>query len=217
MASNLRAVDSEKVKMDKITYYTYAFGGIEDLKEGNFDSMQTAKSLDSLVLMDLSPIIVPKFIGVYQDWKAKRDSEEEFFEAEVACAKISEIIRTIAASEGENLCIPSLIHLGYDPSYPEEMARELLGENTHRIRTSPYDALPDFGEKNTAEIGCIRQAISSEKTFGGFQKAVRSASTESYDILSIQLSTFGLTTEEYGVLKLLARLRQSEPKKFKKN
>lgn len=209
--------------MDEIVYFTYAIGGIEDLRKGDLDIMESSLSIDELNLA--SPhqnIIIPKFIGVYQDLEIKLETDEEILYKEdieredKLLGSISNLLTKIIVEQKgiEESFSPRLIHIGYDPDiYKNDLVRELLGKGTERLAISPYNKIPNFSEKNTAELSVYLNQIGEMQMAReeGISELIRVAS-EGCLTLQEQLKSFGLTREEFAFLGILDTLR-NPPKK----
>ncbi len=215
------------MKMDRVTYYKYAYGGIEDIRKGNFDSMQNASSLRKLKLDSLERgIVIPRFVGVYQDWRAKPDTGEERdfrreYEEDLKGieSKLDYLIKIALEMRGEQERFnPKRIHIGYDPAIyrDRKLVRELLGGGSERLGISSYENLPDFAGKETVldqiymeQLGDVPLDLDKEE---GVSRIVKIAS-EGYSGLQQQLERFGLTRDEFAFLHMFNRLRHPPEKK----
>jgi len=215
--------------MDRITYFQYAFGRIEDLKEGTLENLRTIDSLSDIETTKLSEnpdfkvpqkgIILPKFIGVYQDWRLKADNgrereyEEEFEQIMKGMEDgLNGLIKTIGELRGHKDGFNErLIHICFDPTlYPQELVRSLLGEGSGRIRVSPYYNHPNFNEKNTSldEIYTGRlNDFFNQPDKDKKREEIEKIAAGGYEEMRIQLQRFGLTRQESTIFEILGRLR----------
>ncbi len=201
--------------MDKIHYFKYAFGGIEDITEGNFDRMDVACSLNDLNLdSDSRGIIIPRFVGVYQDWRIKPDTREEennkrIYEEIVRGLEFlrEQLAKGTLENEGiKERVYPKLIHIGYDPRfYNEGLVREFFGR-PRRLEFSPYQDLPEFYHKDLVIIDIFIKELEDILREGnngdGRVTRIEEIAKESYDGLKEQLRRFGLTREEFIFLHI---------------
>ncbi len=211
--------------MDKIRVFRYAYGGIEDLRRGEFDSMQVADSL-SAIRYDSSKkiVVVPRFIGVYQQEELKSDSLQEKDEEEEnkkVTERVRELLESLSKmaleSDGiEERFHPDLMHLGYDGKlYNERIVREIFGSGLERIAVSSIEELPDFGAKSNEdyEFYCKIKELPYEADEMKRADTIRKIASESYDVVTAQLREFGLTREEYAFLNILKRLKDIQKEK----
>lgn len=123
--------------------YKFGVGGIEEVCKGRVDKEE---SLDSLDLNESQGIIiVPKLIGVYQEFKEK-DGIQDFTET------FDQLGILMDTGEMENLD-PSLICLAYDPTIMNKslVEKSVCGDKIKRLKyidSLNLPDLPDFYEKN---------------------------------------------------------------------
>lgn len=184
--------------MDSITYYKYAYGGIDDVLNGKFEALTVAKSQSELPIQPSSQkVIVPKLIGVYQEWDLKPDNKEEselLSRAKVGRKLLEHSLITSADGISDNFH-PNLIHIGYDPNLLDErLIREFM--RSERIKVSPYGSMPDFYTKEDEVQNYCKKLVE----LIGDKEKLKQISRKVSDKLKIQLSKFGFTKIEYQFL-----------------
>jgi hypothetical protein len=211
-------------------YFIYALGGIESIRKGDFDSMQAADSLDKLDLVSHERIIIPRFVGIYQDWKVKADTREERENKEEIEGRIKELeflverlAKLALEKRGERERFNAkLIHVGYEPEiYDEKLTRQLLGQGSKRLGVSAYRDLPDFAHKDTVLAEMFIEHLAELRMNTDFAETddeekvsqVAKIAGESYETLQEQLQKFGLTREEFAFLHALNMLRNPPQKR----
>ena len=143
--------------MNKLIEFQYAYGTIEQLKEGKFDSMPVAESLTQLELsFENKGVFIPRFVGVYQNFNFGIDGRElddnrnkqisgfirmmddafcqPFFEARFGCTDRS---------------YHSLIHVGSEDGLERHITKGLFQDSMGRVAFSEISNLPDFRNKKT--------------------------------------------------------------------
>lgn len=213
--------------MDTITYFIHYLGRINDIEEGNFENMQSINSLEEIktaeILNDaLNPsksIMIPHFIGVYQDLKVKADTFQEaehIKDIERGVKNIEKQINEIIKASNEFMgrkerFTPSLMHICYDQNiYNKRLVRDIFGEGSERLGFSPYSAYPNFRDKNTAlgiiYIEKLNKSFEELKGESMIPHIIKIAE-KAYDDMRGQLIKFGLTREESAFLDSMGRLK----------
>lgn len=211
--------------MDTIAKFGYAFGRVCELKEGRFDDEELKESLEDLELETEGIIIIPQFVGVYQTYEIKPDSDEEGENIEILKKRAGYIYQflnsmakmAIELTGKRERFNPNLIHIGFNPEiYNRGLVRECLGQGSDRISISPYQSIPNFNKKSICEKDFFLRRMNElgepdEEKLGELAEISRA----SYEVLQGQLLEFGLTREEYTFLKLLEKFREPQNKEKK--
>jgi len=213
--------------MDTITYFIHYLGGINDIGEGNFENMQSINSLEEIKTAEIlneasNPskiIMIPHFIGIYQDFKVKADTAQEAehiedFESIVKQTEkqINEVLKASNEFMGrKERFAPGLMHICYNQNiYDERLVRDLIGEGSERLGFSPYSVYPNFRDKNTAlgmmYIEKLNKAFEELKGEAMVPHIIKIAE-KAYDDMRGQLIKFGLTREEAAFLGSMGRLK----------
>ncbi len=210
--------------MDNISRYKYAYGGMNDLLKGRFEKLKTANSLDKLTLINYrSSILVPQFIGVYQESELKPDTLEErenigaaSMGKKMAENVVDRVAQARLSQKGKaDRSTPNLIHIGYNSEiYNGRLARELFGEGLERVKFSSYDRLPNFSAKDRVEILEYVKKM-AEKIEIEDEEGVEKLSREAYNFIDEQLRIFGLTRTEYAFLDVLYNAANPLPNETK--
>jgi|SRR3989344_5649973 len=214
--------------MDSITTYKYAYGDLNSIKRGEFDKMQTGNSIEELSLYEATSkgILLPRVVGVYQEWKFIPESEDEKEKSESMNSRKESLedsfLRLQTELVGHNDRFNNyLIHLGYDSkTYPsKELLRQIFDEEfPSRIRISSYNKMPDLGMK---DVGYIDESFDEEmkviikaRDMREMLELTRPVTKKDYEVLRKQLEEFGLTKMEYHLFNLVnMRLNAGLPKK----
>ncbi len=211
--------------MDEIIKYRYAHGRIDDLKKGRFDNLTEISSqegLDALVSQNKSRIIIPTFIGVYQESELKPDSalERQYLQMAELAKGFKEdlldnhVIAMLHETGEEDSCHQRLIHIGYTSAIENApLVREFFGSGMKRIGVSPCQNLPDFSLKDTIAIEQYMQRINATLENDVEKDEIKALAKEAYNFLEAQLRTFGLTRVEYAFMNGMWQTANPLPEK----
>ena len=194
--------------MDKITIYKYWYGGIESIKNGDFENLQLLANT-SVPKTEKSIIIEPKFLGIYQDWKMKPDNADEKEIMNGLEMKMKLIESRIMKEAGRKELYHNLIHVGYDDSCMDKnFVRTMLGNRSERIAVSPYVNLPDFYLKGKEDILMSAKKINESFPFESYKKPedrarISKSVEDTCTLVKKAMDSFGLTLEEHLLLKVL--------------
>lgn len=220
--------------MDRITYFEYAYGSIEDLRKGDLEQIKPSSCIDRLDISNKGVIIIPRFIGVYQREEIKPDNQEEREELKgkrELMRKIEGVMNLVSRlcleEEGKEESFHSdLIHIIYDSRvYNAKLVRELLGRSSGRIGVSSYNDMPDFNAKEITEMLDRLRKIADGIHYGiktilmqedreEFAELLRNDAQDGYSFLDSQLRNYGLTRVEYAFLLMMRKLKAREERKI---
>ncbi|MDO8622875.1 MAG: hypothetical protein Q7R52_01410 [archaeon] len=215
--------------MDTITKYQYAYGGIEDMRKKDMESMDILDSPRDVQIHAImeeasrgSSLIIPKFLGIYQmsepmmQTLEETEHEEEIKNYHIQLKKmLDEAGQHILGMSGRRDRFNSeLIHVCYDPSfYTRGLVSDLLGEGHGRIGISPYNGCPNFGDKNTviSEVYIRRlKDISIEVDEEERRQELAKIAGEGHQELLNQMQRFGLTRDEYAFLDIFMDMKNMD-------
>jgi hypothetical protein len=211
--------------MDRVIYYDYVLGTFKDIIERNEENLDIFDSPLDITLdetLNSSKIILPKFMGVYQNWEIKADNKEEEGYLEEAVFNEEKQLNDIHMKDywclkecnEEDLADPELIHLSYDPKIYEDITQFIPEPTNKRILISPYDKLPDFDNKNTGLeqmfldkiVDLIEEPMNNgPNILRRFQNICSEINLE----LSSEWKKFGLNLSEYVTMKSLDTMKNS--------
>lgn len=209
--------------METETYYEYAFGRLEDLKKRDIKNLTMLNSpLDFSIQSVLdeietdSPLIIPKFFGVYQNIRPKIIGEE--IENSEEIEKIFNMFKERGNKIYQDLFVAKigrkdkydsdLIHICYDYSlYNKEIMDNLLMEND-RIRISPINECPNFKDKKSRFKYELTEKLKDiDLDIDEINSEMIRLAEKGYEELSSQLIKFGLTREEFIFLDSLYEIK----------
>lgn len=206
--------------MEKISYYKFAYGSIENIKQGNFGKVQVASSFPELEIPPITTkIVVPKLVGVYQEWKLTQNiyTMEDSPELEgierinkLQESFIQEGFKYMIEDFGKKEdCHPHLIHICYDPKIMQfDLVRSFF-ESRDRLGFSLYDNIPDFDQKNSEGLyDIIHRWVKARNDMDPSE--TRKIAQEGCLFLNVRKLDYGLTREEYVTLQQLDRFRGSQ-------
>jgi len=195
--------------MDRMTTYTFSVGEPKDLRERNLEKLTSYDRLDELdrASIDQGSILLPRFIGVYQNESFVAHGEEEsrfLEEGRIGIEFVREGLenanqRLLGYKLGEKDNIhPELIHILYGPCWNTDLVRSCLDDGLGRIGVSDQNHSPDFYAKET---NVVADMVSESPFFEGVEEDIDRYVQE----LTNQLRDYGLTRTEFSLLQILKK------------
>ena len=203
--------------MDRVVYYEHYFGSIEDLKNKDSTRLKKLNEVDygeaerASKSFGSSLIIIPRFIGTYQEWYIKADNEEEKkYKKEINQQKkrLELFLNKILKTRNNDSIHPNLIHICYDPKqYTSDIVRPSFGEGSSRLGISSYKNSPNFYNKNSALVSIYLEKMMDTNKSEKIQEKIETISEDGFNRFQSALKEFGLTLEEISFFEMLGKLR----------
>ena len=220
--------------MDKVIEFKYAFGSLEEIREGGLDRLATTGNVLELEpYFESSGLIIPKIVGVYQREGVvfQGETEKEYSEhltrlIQRLSERLEELAERIKREEGlEDKIAHNLICVGYEPKQiPRDILRNYFSDA--RVKICDWREMPSFYEKQTWKIIEIMDEWTEiceadiKKSFylkGDEKKRALEVFSSGIQTLSQQQEEYGLTTQESVFLNMIRDLRRVMESKITSN
>src|SRR3989344_7980263 len=134
--------------------FEYGIGTPEELRQRKLQFTTNDPSILAKELEAKGKIIVPRFIGVYQDMTIPEDAEIDPDLVEYMSSSLRKCVDLLLSKSGKKDNLHgSLFHVSYNPNiWNQELVREAMGDNLGRIAYSTIDSIPDFNKKNLLDL-----------------------------------------------------------------
>ncbi|MFH1358404.1 MAG: hypothetical protein ABIH37_00785 [archaeon] len=173
--------------------YTYAAGSADQLRTRDSSLTTIEKPIRSNLAKHLKSngaVVLPNFVGVYQDEQCGPDNP--YPELREAALRLKEgLVGLLDVLDGIELN-PKLIHIIYKgETWDESLIRQCLGDKERRLAVSRLGQTPNFSKKDTdVFLELLKIEPGGEHPDKG--KYIKQLQT--------QQKTYGLTKDEYFIL-----------------
>jgi hypothetical protein len=205
--------------MDIVSEYKYAYAKSRDILEGNVQ-IRDLSSFEVKYNFDLtnaknSGVYIPQFMAIYQFQKPliqtaderemKESIENSFYAHNIILNETCDMLLRFKFGKDDRID-PNLTCIAYDSKIiPDELARMAFNDKVGRVKFTDYKKLPDFNEKNTAEIGMVIDKlsnISNKKSLYSIIEERKFIEKDMASALTKQFRAYGLTRSEHVFLEL---------------